>query len=270
MGGLANFSNALGRKTLSAITYWLDLVAFCQKAILSWFTTNKTSHRKNLNRANWQSFVTQTIFTGIYAIPIIILLSLIFAVGFTSQVIHFSSELSREIEIIESISLIICYELAPLMTALVLISRSGSAISVDIGNMKLRGEIDGLTLLAINVDDYIVAPRIFAGAISQLILAIYFAAIAVFGGILSAALIYSNTYIFSLDTALDAVTPSILLLFVIKNLVFGSLITGTACYQALQIQEQCTTQLPQQTQKAIVRALTQVFILDVLFMLVLI
>lgn len=252
----------MGRVLISACNYWLDLVAFAQIAVVDWLKEGGLS-----NRANRQSLVTQIIFTGIGALPIISLLAAITAAGLTSQILNLSNELGREIDVYGRIAHLICYEIAPLMTALVVINRSGSAIAVDIGNMKLRGEIDGLTLLGIDIDDYIVAPRILAGAISQLMLSVYFALIALYGGIIAAGLFFSGSYFLVIDDVLRSLSFQTVLLFVFKNLLFGAVITSTATYHALQVGKN-TTELPQQTQKAIVRALAQVFLLNIIFMVV--
>lgn len=264
MNSLLNLPQLIGRNCLLVLRYWVDLSAFCQSAIRCWLVG-----ARGLNRANRNALVSQTIFTGIGALPFVLFLAIAIAAVFTAQIVHFSSEVSGDFDLISYLTHTICFEIAPLMTAIILISRTGSAITVDVGNMKLRGEIDGLTLLAVNIDDYIVAPRIFSGALSQLILAIYFSAVALYGGILIAGVIYSPRYFFLMADALLVLSPQTITLFVVKNLLFGVIISGTACFQALQV-EGCATQLPQHTQKAIIRALVQIFVLNILFALLLV
>ncbi len=261
MAILFHIPGYIGRLCLAVFIYWLDLIAFCNHAMSSW-----VAGAKGLNKANLQSLYTQIIFTGIGALPIVLLLAIATAVVFTAPIMHLSSEVGRNIDITGRLTHIICFEIAPLLTALVLVSRSGSAITVDIGNMKLRGEIDGLTLLAIDIKGYIVAPRLFAGMISQLMLAIYFSFVALYGGILIAGLLYSQQYLLAVDDALLALSPQMIILFVIKNSLFGLVVCGAACFQALQI-ESCVTQLPQHTQKAIVRALSLIFTIDLLMLI---
>ena len=263
MNSLLSIPQSIGRNCLFILRYWVDLTAFCQSAVRCWLVG-----ARGLNRANRHSLVAQTIFTGIGALPFVVFLALAIGAVFTAQIVHFSSEVNGDIDVISYLTHAICFEVAPIMTAIILISRSGSAITVDIGNMKLRGEIDGLTLLAVDINDYIVAPRLFGGALSQLMLAIYFSAIALYGGIFIAGVIYSPRYFFSMGDALLVLSPATIALFVIKNIVFGLIISGTACFQALQV-EGCVTQLPQHTQKAIVRALVQIFMLDMFFALLL-
>jgi len=258
---LATTAGRIGQKVFSLSNYWLNLFTFAQIAIRDWWLVGGLT-----NRAIRQSLITQIVFTGVNALPLILLLALITAAGITMQVLGFSEELGREFNIATLISHIVVYEIAPLLTALVIISRSGSAIVVDIGNMKLRGEVEGLVLLGIDIDDFIVAPRLIAGVISQLMLAIYFAGIALYGGALLAALFYSNAHLSSFSDLFNALPLSTFALFLLKNLCFGWIICATACYHALQVGDQ-VTQLPQQTQKAIVRSIAHVFLLNIVFTL---
>lgn len=261
MNTLLHLPELVGRYCLFVLRYFVDLTAFCQGAIHCWL-----AGARGLNRANRHALIAQTIFTGIGALPFVVFIAGAIALVFTAQIVHFSSEVSNDVDVINYLTHAICFEIGPLMTAIILISRSGSAITVDIGNMKLRGEIDGLTLLAVDIDDYIVAPRLFGCALSQTILAIYFSAVALYGGILIAGVIYSPRYFFAMGDALLVLSPATIGLFVIKNVLFGIIIAGTACFQALQV-EGCVTQLPQHTQKAIIRALVQIFLIDMLFAL---
>lgn len=259
---ITQIPGATGRFLLSALDYWLDLFAFVLTALRDWFKVGALK-----NRANRQSLVTQIIFTGIGALPIVGLLAIITAVGFTSQMFVLSNELGKEIDVAARISYFVFYELAPLMTALVIISRSGSAITVDIGNMKLRREIDGLVLLGIDIDDYIVAPRIIAGTVCQIVLSIYFAVIALYGGLIAAGVLFSTSHFLLIDDVFKAVPLNLAGWFLLKNALFGMIIAGSACFQALQVNNDATA-LPQQTQKAIVRALAQVFLLNIFFMVI--
>ncbi len=252
----------LGQGIVASINYWLNLFTFAQTAIVDWWHISGYA-----NYAVRRAIITQIIFTGVNALPLIILLAALTAGGLTVQIMTLSSELSRELNIPALISHLMVFEIAPLMTAMILISRSGSAIVVDIGNMKLRGEIEGLIHLGVDIDDYIVAPRLIAGMICQLMLAIYFALIALYGGAIFAGLFVDNAHLSNLNSFFHALPLSTLGLFVLKNLCFGWLICATACYHALQIEDQ-VTQLPQQTQSVIVRATTHVFLLNGLFMVV--
>ena len=67
---------------------------------------------------------------------------------------------------------------------------------------------------------------------------------------------------------LDAFTPPELLVFLLKNLLFGLIMGAVACFHGLQV-EKSITELPQQTQQAIVNSLVLIFVFDGLFVIAL-
>ncbi|HEY3486863.1 MAG TPA: ABC transporter permease, partial [Gammaproteobacteria bacterium] len=241
---------------IAATSYIVDLLAFILHVVGNW-----RHWRRMLNRATYRSLVRQIIFTGVDAVPIATLLALGIGVIFTSQLIHLTSDFTAQADIIGTLSFLITYEVGPLLTAVILIGRSASAIAVDLGNMKQHGEIEALELLGINVDDYLITPRLIAAAISQLILAIYFSGIALYGGILFAGSYYSSSYTFYIGEAFTGLGLAPLTLFMLKNILFGFIIAGTACFHALQLQRSAG-EVPQQTQRAITNGLMIVFVAD--------
>lgn len=249
----------LGRKTIETSIYIVDLISFCYSSMHSWM-----SKKHYLNKASYQGLLNQIFFTGIDAFTLVFVLALAIGTSLTMQLMSLTGEVSNQLTVLQSIAYILIMEVGPMMTALILIARSGSAIAVDIGNMKLRGELEGLFLLGIDLRDYLIAPRLIACALAQLTLAIYFSAISLYGGIALSSLIHSQNYFGVLTTAISSIAPYSLLIFVLKNLLFGIAIAGAACLHALQVKD-CATQLPQQTQKAIVRALLLVFLIDLFF-----
>jgi len=251
----------LGRAALMPCRYFVTVTTFGSRMLL-------TGLQGLVNSANRNALANQVFFTGIGAIPVGLFLALLAAVGITAQVLHISEAVSQDINLVELLTRIVLYELAPLATALLITSRSGSAIIVDLGNMKLRGEIDALHYLAVNLDGYLLAPRILACSLCQLVLSTYFAIVALYGGIAAAGLLYSQRYFGFLNNALSAVSVDMLSLFILKNLLFGGYIGAIACFQALHT-ETCVTELPRQTQKAIIRSICLVFVVNIVFIVAL-
>lgn len=255
-GRLSNTLGWTGRRTESLVGYLLDLTKFILDALLDWF------RRANLfNRANRQSLVSQIIFTGVDALPVISLLALAVGVSITSQLLNLARALGSERDIGPLLVNIVGVELSSLLTAIVLIGRSGSAIAVDTGYMKLHGELEALELLGINVREFFVTPRIIGAAIAQVTLAVYFAAIALFGGVYLNGLIFHLVTSHQLKHIAEALEPTQVVIFVLKNLLFGIIIAGTSCFHGLRVRTS-PTELPQQTQRAIVTSLVLVFVVD--------
>lgn len=251
-----HFSGMLGRRTIISLFYVIDLLAFISSVLHSWHQSRGT-----ISRATRQSVISQVIFSGIDALPAISFLSLAIGLSVTMQFIFLLQSFATQQEITAILTQVIALELGPLLTAIIMIGRSGSAITVDLGNMTLNQEVAGLELLGIDVKRFFVLPRLLGVALSQLALAIYFSTLALVIGIIFAALLDSSSNFEYLFRLVDAFEPLPLLVFIIKNLIFGLIIAATACYHGLRVGVSMT-ELPQETQRAIVNSLLLVFLLD--------
>jgi phospholipid/cholesterol/gamma-HCH transport system permease protein len=252
---------AVGRRAIAVALYPVDLTAFVIQAVRDW-----RYHGRLLNRAAFSSLVAQIIFTGIDALPMITLIGVAVGLGLVSQLISVMHVFGSTHDMVNVLSQVVVLELGPLLTAILIIGRSASAIAVDLGNMKLNKEVEGLWMLGVNTNDFLVTPRLLGTAISQLALAVYFTLIAMVSGTLFVTLLVAPGYLRLLEEIPRALDPFDLVLFLVKNFIFGLVAAAAACHHGLQV-ERSRTELPQQTQRAIVNAISLVFILDGLFAL---
>lgn len=258
---LQHLTGVIGHQALRLPIYLVDLTVFILRALHDWREASQL-----LNRATYRSLVTQLIFGGIDALPAITLLSLATGLGIVSQLIITVQLFGEAKDVITILTQLVALELGSLLTAMVLIGRSGSAIAVDLGNMKLNREIEGLELLGINVNHLFVTPRLLGTTIAQMVLAVYFSFIAVVSGVAAAGLFANAGYFTYLADIPLAFAPLDLLVFLFKNLVFGLLIGAIACFHGLRVSTS-VTEVPQQAQRAIVNSLTIIFILNALIAL---
>lgn len=256
---LAAVPGFLGRRAIRAVLYVIDLAVFTHRAIREWKARSSL-----FNRATWHSIVTQLVFSGVDALPAITILGLAAGISITAQLVFVVEVFGTQKEVIGVLTRVVVLELGSLITAIVVIGRSGSAIAVDLGNMKLNREIEGLELLGINVNVFFITPRVMGTAIAQLVLAVYFATFAVVSGVTFMALLVDLSHFKYLAAIPLAFHPADLLGFLLKNLFFGVIIGAAACYHALRV-ERSVTEVPQETQRAIVNGLSMIFILDGLF-----
>jgi phospholipid/cholesterol/gamma-HCH transport system permease protein len=91
-------------------------------------------------------------------------------------------------------------EAGPLLVALVVIARSGTAVASEIGNMRANREIEALESMGINPLSFIVFPRVLGGVISVLCLAFYFNVLALVGGFLLTRFIQDMSFSFYTDS----------------------------------------------------------------------
>ena len=257
---ITTFSNTLlgwpGRLVIRKSQHVVNLVTFSMVALRDWHKRNKIFKTKSYGTS-----IAQIIFTGVDALPTITILGLATGFVITYRLISIVDSLGATDDAVDILVTAICLGIGPFIAAVILITRTGTAIVVDLGNMKLHGEIEGLEMLGIDINEYIIAPRIIAAAISQLALTVYFTVIAlVFGILLSGLLISSSHYSILFDIS-AAITPYLIMVFVIKNLIFGYVIATIACYNGLLV-ETSPTEVPQRTTQAIVSSLMTVFIID--------
>ena len=264
---LTDWANTLigwpGRQLIKNLLYVINLVTFSMLALRDWFRKNRL-----FDSHSYSTTVAQIIFTGVDALPTITFLGLATGFIFTFRLISISNSLGGSNDIVNLLITVICLSAGPFLAAIIIISRTGSAIVVDLGNMKLHGEIEALENLGVNINDYLIAPRIISTAISQLAITVYFTVIALLSGILISALFVNPAHFDFIFKISNSFTPYLMSIFVVKNIIFGYVIATVACYNGLRVQRSAT-EVPQRTTASIVQSLSFVFVIDSLLTFVL-
>ncbi|MCC6276421.1 MAG: ABC transporter permease [Oligoflexia bacterium] len=197
---------------------------------------------------------SQIYFTGFQALPLIGMLALIAG---TLVIIQASSQLSKVGggEMLGNLLVVlIIRELGPLITALVVVARSGTAVASELGNMKVNSEIEALESMGIDPLSYIVFPRLLGGIISVVCLALYFCVVALFGGFLVAQFLQPIAFSYYMESLAFAISLEDVMLFLVKNVFSGIVIFVICCYQGFQV-KQSFTEVPQVTTKAVVNSI---------------
>ncbi|HEX9082085.1 MAG TPA: ABC transporter permease [Holophagaceae bacterium] len=157
--------------------------------------------------------------------------------------------------------LIIIRELGPLLTAVLVIGRSATAIAAELGTMQLNGEVDALAAHGINPYQYLLLPRWIGVLTAVFALVVFFDASALAGGLLVAKLKHGVTLGYFMDSVREALMNRDLAATVLKVFLFSGAITFLACRYGLGIRRS-QTEVPQAVTKTVVSALVAVFLLD--------
>ncbi|RUV83151.1 ABC transporter permease, partial [Mesorhizobium sp. M1A.F.Ca.IN.022.07.1.1] len=128
---------------------------------------------------------------GVGAIPVVVLMSAIVGAIVAQQGAYQLSYFGADIFVVDLVGVLILRELGVLMTAIMLAGRSGSAITAEIGSMKMREEVDALKVIGLNPIGVLVFPRLVALVIALPCLTII-ANFAALGGGIIAAWLYSD------------------------------------------------------------------------------
>lgn len=166
--------------------------------------------------------------------------------------------------IVNILGLGIIRELGPVLVSVLVAGRSGSAMTAQLGVMRVTEEIDALTTMGVSRYTRLVLPKILALTCAMPLLVLWTSAIALLGGMVSADLQLDLGYGFFLQNLPRVVPVANLYIGLAKGAVFGLLIALVACHFGLRVKPN-TESLSTQTTASVVSAITLVILADALF-----
>jgi phospholipid/cholesterol/gamma-HCH transport system permease protein len=168
-----------------------------------------------------------------------------------------------DIFIINILGVSIIRELGPVLVAVLVAGRSGSAMTAQIGVMRVTEEIDALATMGISRTQRLVLPKIAALTTALPLLVVWTSAAGILGGMVSAHLQLGLSYGFFLDQLPKVVPVANLWIGLAKGWIFGFLISLVACHFGLHVKPN-TESLSARTTAAVVTAITAVILADAL------
>jgi phospholipid/cholesterol/gamma-HCH transport system permease protein len=203
----------------------------------------------------------QVYFTGVQALPLISVLALATGGICVLESMAQLQLLGQPSMVGNLLITIIIREIGPLLTALIVVARSGTAVATEIGNMRANREIEALETMGINPLSYIVFPRLVGGTVSVVCLAFYYNIVALFGGFIVASFIKDMPFGFYSDLLANAITVDDFGMFLLKNTFSGLIIFVVCCHQGLTVQ-QSAHEVPAMTTKAVVNSIIYVVLFN--------
>lgn len=169
-----------------------------------------------------------------------------------------------EIYIIDLLGLSVIRELGPILAAILIAGRSGSAMTAEIGIMRVTQELDALSAMGISHSVRLILPKVIALAIALPLLIVWTDAIALIGGMVSAQLAMNIGYQQFLDHLPKAVPIVNFYISIAKGTVFGVMIGMIACHFGFIIKPN-TESLGNETTNSVVAAITVVILVNTVF-----
>lgn len=204
---------------------------------------------------------SQVYFTGFQALPIITTLALTTGSILVIQGLSNLTLLGGGEMIGNFLVVALTRETAPLLTALVVVARSGTAVASEVGNMRANREIEALESVGINPLSFIVFPRVVGGVISVMCLAFYFNVIALLGGFFLTMGVHDIPFSFYAESLTRAFSKEDVLIFLLKNGFSGMIIFVVCCYQGLSVKKS-PHEVPQVTTDAVVNSIIYVTVFN--------
>ena len=255
----ASALDGLGRNAAAAFEQAVALLGFVGEsaAALAGCVANPARFR-------WRPVLYNIRSAGFDALPIVGLLSFLLGLVVAYQGAAQLKQYGANIFVADLVGLSMLREFAPLITAIIIAGRSGSAYAAQIGTMAVTEEIDAMRTLGIAPLDLLVLPKIFALLIALPLLTVFSDALGVFGGMIMARAQLDVGFTEFLDRLAKAVSITSYLIGVCKAPVFAAIIAVIGCFQGFRTKGGADS-VGRQTTRSVVQSIFLVIVADALF-----
>lgn len=219
-------------------------------------------------RVRWSDVVFYMRRAGVEGLPIVSLIALLLGL-----IIAFMSSLQLKqfganIYVASLLAIAMVRELGPIMTAILVAGRSGSAFAAEIGTMKVNEEVDALIVIGLEPITFLAVPKVLASMVVVPLLTVYADLVGILGGLLVGVLLLDLTVYSYIQE-----TKAVLTLFdfttsFLKSLVFAFLIAGIGCQRGFQVRGGAAA-VGAATTSAVVAAIFLIILVDSIFAIVL-
>jgi phospholipid/cholesterol/gamma-HCH transport system permease protein len=211
-----------------------------------------------------QRTVHEAMAAGVGAVPIVSLISFFVGVIIALQGAYELQRLGAMQLVASLVAVTITRELGPLITAIVVIGRSGSAFAAEIGTMRVTEELDALQTMALDPLAFLVVPKFLAMAVMLPCLAIWADLMGVLGGSLFGVVGGGFTFGSYMLATRDALFLRDITSGVIKSLVFGMVITAVGCHEGFATGSGAE-EVGRSTTSAVVISILLIILIDLIF-----
>lgn len=254
-----SYFTSVGEKILSMLNDVVAFIEFFGNMLIEIFAS-LFSPRK----IRWADFPQLFIQSGVNAVPIVSLILLLIGIISGYQGAIQLKQFGADIYIADLIGVSITRELGPLMTAILVAGRSGSAFAATIGTMKVTEEIDALRAMGFNPMCFLVIPRVYAVSLSIPFLVMIGNLAGIIGGLISGLATLDITSIGYFIQLKKAVSLSDIASGLAKSVIFGFLVASIGCYRGLKVQGGAEN-VGHYTTLSVVNAIFAIIIADTIF-----
>jgi phospholipid/cholesterol/gamma-HCH transport system permease protein len=206
----------------------------------------------------------QAMAVGVQAVPIVSLISFFIGLIMALQSAYELRRLGAMQFVADAVAISIVRELGPLITAIIVIGRSGSAFAAEIGTMKVTEEVDALKTMALRPVAFLVAPKFLAMLVMVPCLTIWADFMGVMGGCLFGAAGANFTFTSYLQATRDALVLRDIFTGLVKSALFSLVITAVGCQEGFSTGAGAE-EVGRSTTSAVVTSIFMVILVDLVF-----
>jgi phospholipid/cholesterol/gamma-HCH transport system permease protein len=251
---MAQVFERIGVKAIERTNHLLDLLAFMYRIGRLLFVRSGTG-----KRLMHQVIIEQIYFTAVQALYIVVPIALIIG---TMMIIQFT-QVSSAYELGKIIVMLVIREFGPLITALVVILRSATAVTIETGYMKVFNEIESIEMAGVDPVHLICPPRLVGITTAVLCLIVVFDLVAIVGGYAVVWMITNVPLGNFFDQISRAITGLDFVVGIVKGFCFGVAITVASIHRGFIVKKQITD-IPIATSRAAVDCLIYCLVLNII------
>ena len=258
-GKIAALPELVGLWTLNGLDYMGGLATLAGRSAYITFVGPFRGQRLRPQRA-----VHQAMAVGVEAVPIVSLITFFVGVIMALQSAYELRRLGALQYVPQAVAISILRELGPLLTAIVVIGRSGSAFAAEIGTKKVTEEVDALRTMAFDPVAFLVAPKFLAMLVMMPCLTIWADFMGVLGGSVFGVLGANFTFGSYFQATRDAILLRDMYTGLIKSVLFGLVITAVGCKEGFSTGAGAE-EVGRSTTAAVVTSIALVVAVDLVF-----
>ena len=248
-----NFVTTIGRLAIGRVNTAIYALGFFGRVLA------ETAFFFRRKQVGYRVLVMQILFTGVEALGVSAILAV--SIGAIVNLVGLSllPQFGQSRLIFVILITVISRELGPLLTAFIIVARSGTAIATELGGMVVSHEIEAYISVGIDPISYLAVPRFLGVTFSCFLLNIYFNIFGLVGSYAVLRIVKPLPFLEYFQGLVGAMNAADIIVGLVKSLVFGMLISVMSTYQGFSV-ARATTEVPQ----AGIRAVGQSFVAIVL------
>ena len=254
-----NFLIKIGKDTVEIFTDIKDFISFLGQLFVTLF--HALLNPKNMRFKEMVYHIHQSGFNALIIIGLTsFLVGMVIAYQGSVQLAKFGAD----IFIVDTVGISIVRELGPMITAIVIAGRSGSAYTAEIGAMKITEEISAMRTMGFDPFNFLVIPRIFALMISLPLLIFFSDIVGIWGGMVASGLQLHISMEQFVNRLYEVLEVKHYILGMVKGPVFAFVIASIGCFRGFQVSDN-TESIGLHTTASVVNSIFLVIAFDALF-----
>ena len=249
----------IGGSTLDGLSYVGSLASLGARAAYYTLVAPLRGKPLRIERA-----ISQAMDVGVRCLPILSLITFFIGLILALQAAYELRQFGAMSAVATAVAVSMSRELGPLITAIVVIGRSGSAFAAELGTMKVSEEIDALETMAISPVRFLVAPKFLAMVVMLPCLTIWANAMGILGGSLFGVGQADFTFVRYLGASIQSLLLRDVTSGLVKSVMFGITITAVGCLEGLSTGAGAE-EVGRSTTRAVVMSIFLVVLVDLCF-----